>query len=430
MTSSPISVPLSILDLAQIPEGGTAQTALHRSRELAQHAERLGYNRFWLAEHHNMAGIASAATSVAIGFVAEGTSTIRVGAGGVMLPNHSPLVIAEQFGTLDALYPGRIDLGLGRAPGTDQPTMRALRRDFTSADTFPQDVQELQALLGDPAPDQHIQAVPGQGSHIPLWILGSSLFGAQLAAALGLPYAFASHFAPAALVPAIQVYRERFRPSAQLDQPHVMLAANVIIADTDEERASGSRPRSRSRSSTARSAASARCCSRRSTTSRTTGTRTRRRSWSRMLSCSFIGSPETVEQQVDGLHRRAPAGRADRRHQHLRPAGAPGLARAPREPARMPPYALEPAAPSTLRCAPPLHELVGRFLADYERAAQAHGLTLTQARVLGFASCEPLSQRRAGRALRLRPVEHQRDRRPARRAASWSSAGRTRATGA
>ena len=201
MTSSSISVPLSILDLAQIPEGGNAQTALHRSRELAQHAERLGYNRFWLAEHHNMAGIASAATSVAIGFVAEGTSTIRVGAGGVMLPNHAPLVIAEQFGTLEALYPGRIDLGLGRAPGTDQPTMRALRRDFTSADTFPQDVQELQALLGDAAPDQHIQAVPGQGSHIPLWILGSSLFGAQLAAALGLPYAFASHFAPAALVP-------------------------------------------------------------------------------------------------------------------------------------------------------------------------------------------------------------------------------------
>lgn len=235
MTSSPISVPLSILDLAQIPEGGNAQTALHRSRELAQHAERLGYRRFWLAEHHNMAGIASAATSVAIGFVAEGTSSIRVGAGGIMLPNHSPLVIAEQFGTLDALYPGRIDLGLGRAPGTDQATMRALRRDFTSADTFPQDVQELQALLGDPAPGQHIQAVPGQGSHIPLWILGSSLFGAQLAAALGLPYAFASHFAPAALVPALKVYRESFRPSEQLDRPHVMLAANVIVADSDEE---------------------------------------------------------------------------------------------------------------------------------------------------------------------------------------------------
>jgi len=297
MTSSPISVPLSILDLAQIPEGGNAQTALHRSRELAQHAERLGYNRFWLAEHHNMAGIASAATSVAIGFVAEGTSSIRVGAGGVMLPNHSPLVIAEQFGTLDALYPGRIDLGLGRAPGTDQPTMRALRRDYTSADTFPQDVQELQALLGDPAPDQHIQAVPGQGSHIPLWILGSSLFGAQLAAALGLPYAFASHFAPAALVPALQVYRERFQPSAQLDRPYVMLAANVIVADSDEE---GSRLATSQQKSFI------------------DGAFRRKRSllqppiddieayWQPhekaqlegMLACTFVGSPETVHEKV------------------------------------------------------------------------------------------------------------------------------------
>lgn len=229
------SIPLSILDLAQIPQGGTAQTALHRSRELAQRAEELGFKRFWLAEHHNMPGIASAATSVAIGFVAEGTSTIRVGAGGVMLPNHAPLVIAEQFGTLEALYPGRIDLGLGRAPGTDQITMRALRRDLTSADTFPSDVQELQALLGDPAPDQYIHAVPGEGSHVPLWILGSSLFGAQLAAHLGLPYAFASHFAPAALVPALQAYRELFTPSPQLAQPHVMLAANVIVADSDDE---------------------------------------------------------------------------------------------------------------------------------------------------------------------------------------------------
>ncbi|RKQ84956.1 luciferase family oxidoreductase group 1 [Solirubrobacter pauli] len=300
MTSSPISVPLSILDLAQIPEGGNAQTALHRSRELAQHAERLGYKRFWLAEHHNMEGIASAATSVAIGFVAEGTSSIRVGAGGIMLPNHSPLVIAEQFGTLDALYPGRIDLGLGRAPGTDQATMRALRRDFTSADTFPQDVQELQALLGDPAPGQHIQAVPGQGSHIPLWILGSSLFGAQLAAALGLPYAFASHFAPAALVPALQVYRERFQPSAQLDRPHVMIAANVIIADSDEE-------------------------GRRLATSQQKsfidGAFRRRRTllqppiddieayWQPhekaqlegMLSCTFVGAPETVHEQVSAF---------------------------------------------------------------------------------------------------------------------------------
>jgi luciferase family oxidoreductase group 1 len=238
MTSSPISsdaLPLSVLDLAQIPEGGTARTALHRSRELARHAEQLGYRRFWLAEHHNMAAIASAATSVAIGFVAEGTSSIRVGAGGVMLPNHAPLVIAEQFGTLDALYPGRVDLGLGRAPGSDQPTMRALRRDHTSADTFPSDVQELQALLADPAPGQHVQAIPGAGSHVPLWILGSSLYGAQLAAALGLPYAFASHFAPAALVPALQLYRTSFQPSAQLAAPYVMLAANVIVADDDEQ---------------------------------------------------------------------------------------------------------------------------------------------------------------------------------------------------
>ncbi len=238
MTFSLISteaLPLSVLDLAQIPEGGTARTALQRSRELARHAEELGYRRFWLAEHHNMAAIASAATSVAIGFVAEGTSTIRVGAGGIMLPNHAPLVIAEQFGTLEALYPGRVDLGLGRAPGSDQPTMRALRRDHTSADTFPSDVQELQALLGDPAPGQHVQAVPGAGSRVPLWILGSSLFGAQLAAALGLPYAFASHFAPAALVPALQLYRTSFRPSAQLAAPYVMLAANVIVADNDEQ---------------------------------------------------------------------------------------------------------------------------------------------------------------------------------------------------
>ena len=277
MTFSPISteaLPLSVLDLAQIPEGGTTRTALHRSRELAQHAEGLGYRRFWLAEHHNMAGIASAATSVVIGYVAEGTSTIRVGAGGIMLPNHSPLVIAEQFGTLEALYPGRIDLGLGRAPGTDQLTMRALRRDLTSADTFPHDVQELQALLGDPAPGQHVQAVPGAGSHVPLWILGSSLFGAQLAAALGLPYAFASHFAPAALVPALQ--------HLPRDVPAVGAARGAVRdarcqRDRRRRRRAGApavRPRCSARSSTASSGASGRCCRRRSTRSRTTGSRT------------------------------------------------------------------------------------------------------------------------------------------------------------
>ncbi|MGF9762832.1 LLM class flavin-dependent oxidoreductase [Microvirga sp. 0TCS3.31] len=227
--------PFSILDLAHIPEGFTPSDALRNSLDLAQHAEEWSYTRFWLAEHHNMVGIASAATSVAIGHVAGGTKTIRVGAGGIMLPNHSPLVIAEQFGTLDALYPGRIDLGVGRAPGTDQRTLRALRRDPTAADTFPQDVLELQALLGPVQPDQVIQAVPGAGSNVPLWILGSSLFGAQLAAMLGLPYAFASHFAPGALMQALQVYRERFQPSAQLDRPYAVVGVNVIAADTDEE---------------------------------------------------------------------------------------------------------------------------------------------------------------------------------------------------
>ena len=228
-------LPLSILDLAFITEGATAADALHNSRDLARHAEKLGYTRFWLAEHHNMTGIASAATSVAIGYVAEGTSTIRVGAGGIMLPNHSPLVIAEQFGTLEALYPGRIDLGLGRAPGTDQRTWRALRREADSAERFPQDVLELQALLGPLQPDQVIQAVPGTDSNVPLWILGSSLFGSQLAAMLGLPYAFASHFSPDALMDALSVYRERFQPSAQLDKPHAMVGCNVVVAETDAE---------------------------------------------------------------------------------------------------------------------------------------------------------------------------------------------------
>ncbi|WP_114945081.1 LLM class flavin-dependent oxidoreductase [Microvirga calopogonii] len=227
--------PFSVLDLAPVPEGFTPSDALRNTLDLAQHAEAWGYNRYWLAEHHNMVGIASAATSVVIGHVAGGTKTMRIGAGGIMLPNHSPLVIAEQFGTLDALFPGRIDLGVGRAPGTDQRTLRALRRDPTSADTFPQDVLELQALLGPVQPDQVIQAVPGAGSNVPIWILGSSLFGAQLAAMLGLPYAFASHFAPGALMQALQVYRERFQPSAQLDRPHAMVGVNVIAADTDEE---------------------------------------------------------------------------------------------------------------------------------------------------------------------------------------------------
>jgi luciferase family oxidoreductase group 1 len=227
--------PLSILDLAPIVESGTPGDALRNSLDLARHAERLGYRRFWLAEHHNAVGIASAATSVVIAHVAAGTETIRVGAGGIMLPNHAPLLIAEQFGTLEALHPGRIDLGLGRAPGTDRLTVLALRRDQTSADSFPQDVLELQRYLADPEPGQAVRATPGAGARVPLWILGSSLYGAQLAAMLGLPYAFASHFAPDALLPALEAYRSGFRPSEQLREPYAMVGANVVVADTDAE---------------------------------------------------------------------------------------------------------------------------------------------------------------------------------------------------
>jgi luciferase family oxidoreductase group 1 len=226
---------LSVLDLAFVPTGSSPAGALRNTLDLAQHVERWGYTRYWLAEHHNMIGIASAATSIVIAHVAGGTKTIRVGAGGIMLPNHSPLVIAEQFGTLESLFPGRIDLGLGRAPGTDQRTLRALRRSPMDAESFPQDVLELQAYFGELQPGQVVQAVPGTGLKVPLWILGSSLFGAQLAAALGLPYAFASHFAPADLTPALAIYRENFRPSAQLDKPYAMVGANVIVADSDAE---------------------------------------------------------------------------------------------------------------------------------------------------------------------------------------------------
>lgn len=227
---------LSILDLAPVIQGSTPRDALHNSLDLAQHAERWGYGRYWVAEHHNMKGIASAATSVVIGYIAGGTSTIRVGAGGIMLPNHSPLVIAEQFGTLASLYPGRVDLGLGRAPGTDQLTSRALRRTLNgSTDDFPRDVVELQHYFKESQPGQRVTAVPGAGTDVPLWILGSSLFGAQLAAALGLPYAFASHFAPAQMTQAVALYRERFEPSEQLQEPYVMLGFNVCAADTDDE---------------------------------------------------------------------------------------------------------------------------------------------------------------------------------------------------
>ena len=227
---------LSILDLAPVPEGSDVSQALANTIDLARHAERLGYNRYWLAEHHNMAGIASAATSVVIGAVAAATKTIRVGAGGVMLPNHAPLVIAEQFGTLNALYPGRIDLGLGRAPGSDMATARALRRTLAGdANSFPQDVMELLHWFEPATDDQRIRANPGEGQAIPVWILGSSTYGAQLAAHLGLPYAFASHFAPTEMMSAIQIYRETFRPSARLAKPYVMLGFNVFAADTDEQ---------------------------------------------------------------------------------------------------------------------------------------------------------------------------------------------------
>ena len=297
--------PISVLDLAFVPEGATPADALRHSLELARHAEQLGYRRFWLAEHHNMVGIASAATAVAIGHVAGGTTTIRVGAGGIMLPNHSPLVIAEQFGTLATLYPGRIDLGLGRAPGTDQQTLRALRRTPMSAETFPQDVLELQALLGPLQPGQTVQAVPGTGTNVPLWILGSSLFGAQLAAMLGLPYAFASHFAPEALIPALDVYRDKFQPSAQLDRPYAMVGVNVIAAATD---AQARRLFTSAQQSFANLVRGAR------------GklpppvddieaywTPMEKAQAARMLSCSVVGSPETVRLGVQQLVERTGA---------------------------------------------------------------------------------------------------------------------------
>jgi luciferase family oxidoreductase group 1 len=228
--------PFSVLDLAPVAQGSTPADALRNSLSLAQKAEALGFTRFWLAEHHGMKGIASAATSVVIGFVAGGTRTIRVGSGGVMLPNHAPLIIAEQFGTLASLYPDRIDLGLGRAPGTDQLTARALRRDLNSrAEQFPHDVQELQAYFAPPTEGQQLHAIPGEGLKVPLWILGSSLYGAQVAAVLGLPYAFASHFAPDEMMRALEVYRATFEPSEQLSKPHAMLTVNVFAADTDAE---------------------------------------------------------------------------------------------------------------------------------------------------------------------------------------------------
>src|SRR6185503_5008827 len=228
-------VPLSILDLAPITRGSDAGEALRRSRDLAQRAEGWGYERFWMAEHHNIPGVASAATAVALGFVAEGTTRIRIGAGGIMLPNHAPLVIAEQFGTLAALYPGRVDLGVGRAPGTDQVTMRALRRHLHASDPFPESVVELLSYLEPEAEGQAVRAVPGAGSRVPVWLLGSSLYSAKLAAALGLPFAFAAHFAPDLLHDALGIYREQFRPSPRYEKPYAMACIHVYAADTDAE---------------------------------------------------------------------------------------------------------------------------------------------------------------------------------------------------
>ena len=238
--SPPTLPPLSVLDLSPIVEGGDAAQALSRSLDLARHAETWGYRRYWVAEHHNMDGVASSATAVLVGAIAGATTTMRVGSGGVMLPNHAPLVVAEQFGTLATLYPGRIDLGLGRAPGTDRLTMRALRRHLDARDEeegFPRDVMELQAYLGEPQPGQAVRAIPGQGTRVPIWLLGSSLYSAQLAAHLGLPFAFASHFAPDLLLQALHVYRAGYRASAEWPKPHAMVGVNVVAADSDEEAA-------------------------------------------------------------------------------------------------------------------------------------------------------------------------------------------------
>ncbi|MFT3988840.1 LLM class flavin-dependent oxidoreductase [Aestuariivirga sp.] len=284
---------LSVLDLVPVSEGKTIADAFANARSLARHAEALGYTRFWMAEHHNMVGIASAATAVAIGNIAGHTKTIRVGAGGIMLPNHAPLVIAEQFGTLETLYPGRIDLGLGRAPGTDQRTMMALRRNMSPADTFPQDVVELQALLGPLQEGQKVQAVPGTDTNVPIWILGSSLYGAQLAALLGLPYAFASHFAPSALDDALYLYRDRFEPSERNRSSYAMAGVNVIVAETDEEARylfSSLQMRFADMVRGARGFLKPPIDD-----IETYWTPAEKAQASAMLSCSFVGSPETVK---------------------------------------------------------------------------------------------------------------------------------------
>ena len=291
---------LSILDLVGVREGTTPGDALAGSLEAARAAERLGYRRYWVSEHHNMVGVASAATAVVVGHLAAGTRTIRVGSGGIMLPNHAPLLIAEQFGTLEALHPGRIDLGLGRAPGTDPLTARAMRRDLhAAAERFPEDVLELRSLLGDPDPGQAIRAVPGAGSKVPLWMLGSSLYGAQLAAALGLPYAFASHFAPDALDDALAVYRDRFEPSEQLDGPHAVPCINVVVADTDRD--------ARRLFTTVQQMFAAMVRGTRGLMPppiddiETHWTAMEKVHASRMLACSFVGTPDTVRDALAGF---------------------------------------------------------------------------------------------------------------------------------
>lgn len=289
-------IPLSVLDLVPVRLGDTPADALRKSLDLARHAERCGFTRYWVAEHHNMTGIASSATSVVIGWLAGGTSTIRVGSGGVMLPNHSPLVIAEQFGTLESLYPGRIDLGLGRAPGTDQTTMRALRVDPRAAEHFPDDVAALRMLFDEAEPGQAVRAVPGAGLKVPLWILGSSLYGAQVAAYFGLPYGFASHFAPDELDAALHVYRGQFKPSAQQARPHAMPCINVVCADTDDE------ARRLFTSLQQRFVDMVR--NRRGLLSppiddiETYWTPHEKAHAMRMLACSFVGSPETVRREL------------------------------------------------------------------------------------------------------------------------------------
>jgi luciferase family oxidoreductase group 1 len=298
-------VELSILELGRVREGSDRRSALDDARDLARHAEAWGYQRFWVAEHHNMPTVTTAATSLVIAHIAAGTKTIRVGAGGIMLPNHAPYVIAEQFGTLATLFPGRIDLGLGRAPGTDQLTLRALRRDPANSDNFPRDVLELQAYLAPVEPGQKIEAVPGSGTEVPLWILGSSLFGAHLAAELGLPYGFASHFAPQALDMALQVYRERFQPSEQLAKPYALVGVNVIAAQSDEEARFLATTQQMSFTDIFRGAR--RLSQPPIADIESYWTPLEKAQASQMLACSIVGSPDTVRKGLQDLVQRTQA---------------------------------------------------------------------------------------------------------------------------